>query len=668
MATVYEAVAEGAAGFERRVAIKRILPQHAGDEEYRRRFLDEARIASHLHHGGIVQVLDFGLAGESEFIVYELVDGIDAGRAARRGRERGRGMPVGVALHLLGELAEALDHAHHAVDARGRPLRVVHRDVSPGNVLLSWAGDVKLSDFGVAWAAHARSHRTETGLVHGKLDYMAPEQAAALPVDGAADVYALGRTVAALLVGEEALARPGSRWWEAAGEAAGLVDVLREAGQPEPVVALVAACTRPEPASRPTARRVAEEAHRLARALHLEDGGGDPGEGSPDLAGRAGLRRWLAPLRRSSVAASAFDEGLGLVLERLAGGGDDDPDPSTPPGTPPAPAVGLGTTGRWRPGLADPSRSAPGSRFAVTRTAAAPPATLPPNAPGPSDPGPGAEAKDEPPGMTPGSIPAVPDGRGGRRLWAGLAAAVCLGGLGAIGLGRVLEEPATERAQGAAAAVDGKTSGGEARGRPGEGRRRTANGRGPSVEAVPRREADGSADRAAAAASNDPEGDPGIPASSPRRRGRPPDTAAGGPQTRRRPRPLDETAPRWASPTPSDGPRRRPLPRSRGAIGGGDGEVPGTGSGRRGTADEEPPRAADPTPALRRAWLRVGGETLARARVEVDGRFQGHAPLELELPVGPHRVVVSRGSTRLLEETVVLRASHRRVAPARLVR
>src|SRR5687767_5106636 len=243
MAHVYEAVAQGERGFERRVAIKRVLPEHSADVSMRRMFLDEARIASRLHHGNVVQVIDYGTVDGDDLIVMEYVDGLDAMRAVTLSLDRGEPMPAALALHVVAEVAHALDHAHRLTGDDGAPLAVVHRDVSPHNVLLSWDGAVKLSDFGIAVFATRREEKTATGVVKGKLGYMAPEQAAGQRVTGAADVWSLGATLHALLVG----APPAS-----GGAAGGAI--------PPEVRALLDACTARGPAARPSADEVARRA------------------------------------------------------------------------------------------------------------------------------------------------------------------------------------------------------------------------------------------------------------------------------------------------------------------------------------------------------------------------------------------------------------------------
>lgn len=206
MAEVFEAEALGEAGFVRRVAIKRMLGTANEDPSFARMFLDEARIASRLHHANIVSVLDYGVVDGAPFQVLELVDGVD-GRALIR-RSAGVNVPVDVALYLVTQIGHALSGAHDAVDAAGEALGIVHRDVSPGNVLVSWDGDVKLADFGIAFAKD-KTEKTEAGTTKGTLVYMSPEQVVTGRVDCRADVFSLGCVLHALLTGVSPLADDG---------------------------------------------------------------------------------------------------------------------------------------------------------------------------------------------------------------------------------------------------------------------------------------------------------------------------------------------------------------------------------------------------------------------------------------------------------------------------
>ena len=261
MAEVWEAVAHGEAGFRRRVAIKRVALEHAGDERLAGLFVDEARVSSALHHPGVVAVVDFGVDGGVAFQVMELVEGVDAGRLGE--------VSLPLALAITARVGRALHAAHTAVDELGAPLNVVHRDVSPQNVLLSRRGEVKLSDFGIARWKH-RTERTLAGASRGKPSYMAPEQATKGDVDARADVFSLGCTLHALCTGRSPLADENALVDLLAGVP---LPVSREL--PEPVRALIArAVERDRHARFPTAVAFAEACEvtgeRLAPGFGVE--------------------------------------------------------------------------------------------------------------------------------------------------------------------------------------------------------------------------------------------------------------------------------------------------------------------------------------------------------------------------------------------------------------
>lgn len=201
MAEVYLAHRQGAHGFQKRVALKRILPQYARDPEFVSMFINEAKLMASMNHPGIVSVFDFGEADGELFLVMELVEGTNLGRLLREARLRGQRVPLELALFVAREVAFALDYAHRLSGPDGLPLNCVHRDVSPGNVLVDRRGHVRLTDFGIAVSRH-RHIRTETGHVRGKLGYMSPEQVVGRRVDARSDVFTLGVLVAEMLIGK----------------------------------------------------------------------------------------------------------------------------------------------------------------------------------------------------------------------------------------------------------------------------------------------------------------------------------------------------------------------------------------------------------------------------------------------------------------------------------
>lgn len=203
MAEVFRARMVGAVGFEKLVAIKRILPDFTSDHEFVQRFIDEARLTARLVHPNICQILDFGTMEDRYFIAMEYVEGLDL-MAVLNGVDREKEkIPVDVVLFVICSTLRGLKYAHEATDEGGSPLSIVHRDVSPSNVLLSVNGDVKLSDLGAATAApEVRSARTERHFRLGKVLYMAPEQRRMHAVDARADIYSTGILLAEMLLGE----------------------------------------------------------------------------------------------------------------------------------------------------------------------------------------------------------------------------------------------------------------------------------------------------------------------------------------------------------------------------------------------------------------------------------------------------------------------------------
>jgi Protein kinase domain len=299
MAEVFEAVAPGPDGFERRVAIKRLLDSHAIDPAFGRMFLDEARIASQLHHAHVVAVLDYGVADGHPFQVLEYIDGVDLNGLLELGRAADAPLPVELALAICTDIAHALDYAHRALGADGRPLGIVHRDVSPANILVGWSGDVKLSDFGIAFA-RGRVEETAAGLAKGTLLYMAPEQLMRGELDGRTDVFALGCVLHRLIAGASPLAGETAMADLVAGAPLPLAPTL-----PDDARAIVARATRRARADRyPDAAGMAEAlGQALARRIDT-----DP---------RSRMRAWLAlimPGAAPAPAAGRLDPLLGVDL------------------------------------------------------------------------------------------------------------------------------------------------------------------------------------------------------------------------------------------------------------------------------------------------------------------------------------------------------------------
>jgi serine/threonine protein kinase len=283
MAELFVARASGLEGFEKLVVLKRILPQLATNADFIKMFLDEARIAALLHHPNIAQVYDFGRAGESYFFTMEYVPGKDLREILRAAKRRG-GIPLEHALGIILGVAAGLHYAHERVGIDGEPLGIVHRDVSPANVLVTRDGGVKLVDFGVA---KARSRQTETraGTLKGKIAYMSPEQCKGEEVDRRSDVFALGILLYELST--------GTRLFKGDNEFAILREIAtqdvpppssRTADYPPELEAIVLRALKREPAERyPTAEELQVELEAFVTRHRL-------------VVSPVGLRRFLAEL------------------------------------------------------------------------------------------------------------------------------------------------------------------------------------------------------------------------------------------------------------------------------------------------------------------------------------------------------------------------------------
>src|SRR5690349_17063076 len=209
MAELFLGTAPGEHGFQRKVVIKRLLPHLAREPVYTAMFIDEAKLTARLAHPKIAQTYELGRVGNELFIAMEFVDGVDVLAMLRELAWQRRRMPVELASWVAHEVLDALDFAHNMRDEHGSSLGIVHRDISPSNVLLSRRGDVKLVDFGIARATGpGRHHRTKSGTLKGKYGYMSPEQVIEQPVDARSDLFSVGVVLAEMLCGRRLFAAP----------------------------------------------------------------------------------------------------------------------------------------------------------------------------------------------------------------------------------------------------------------------------------------------------------------------------------------------------------------------------------------------------------------------------------------------------------------------------
>lgn len=202
MATVFRAKLLGIEGFEKEFAVKKILPHWSHNREFVDMLIDEAKVLVHLHHNNIVQVFELGKEGESYFIAMEFVDGFDLRKILNHMKKSGQRLPLDLVLYIMKQICLGLDFAHTRKGRDQKPLNIIHRDISPQNILISLEGEVKITDFGIARVV-GKSSQTATGVLKGKFSYMSPEQALGKDIDQRTDLFALGVVFYEMVFGEK---------------------------------------------------------------------------------------------------------------------------------------------------------------------------------------------------------------------------------------------------------------------------------------------------------------------------------------------------------------------------------------------------------------------------------------------------------------------------------
>jgi serine/threonine-protein kinase len=291
MAEIFLAVQHGAEGFEKTVVLKRILTQYSADPQFRNMLLDEAHISMSLQHGNIVQVLDLGVAAGRYFLALELVDGWDLEKILQRAYAVKMVFPTALGLYVVSQVCRALAYAH-GKSREGKPLGIVHRDISPNNVLVSGEGEVKLADFGIAKAQRKRE-QTAAGVIKGKVAYMSPEQAQGAIIDRRSDIFSVGSMLYRMMTDRlpfeanndlESLLRVQKAEFTPPQEA--------KPGLTESVAAIIRRAMRLHPAERyQTAEEMLVEVERVLRTEFHS-------------AGQTELKSWLEQLERRDHAPS----------------------------------------------------------------------------------------------------------------------------------------------------------------------------------------------------------------------------------------------------------------------------------------------------------------------------------------------------------------------------
>lgn len=355
MATVYLARLSGVAGFQRLVAIKRLHPHLAKEPEFVEMFLDEARLAARIHHPNVVSIQEIGESEEGYYLVMDYVDGDTLAHLLARSAQTKKEIPWGVTIRILLDTLTGLHAAHELTDDLSRPLAIVHRDVSPQNILVGADGIARLTDFGVARAA-SRLSTTRSGQLKGKVAYMAPEQARGEPIDRRADIFSCG------IVLWEALAL--KRLFRADGEAATLNRVLYDSivppskhrsNVPQPLEAIcMRALERDVDARFGTAADFADELERAGRELSCVASAREVAACleavvGPDLARqREAVRAWLARSEPSNSPVRSRPSMPDSVKTRVEGSKSGASVPPTSQGPPPNDAAGDRTRGETK--------------------------------------------------------------------------------------------------------------------------------------------------------------------------------------------------------------------------------------------------------------------------------------------------------------------------------
>jgi serine/threonine-protein kinase len=344
MATVFLARLSGAAGFQRLVAIKRLHPHLAREPEFVEMFLDEARLAARIHHPNVVPIQEVGESDQGYYLVMDYIEGDTLARVLAKASKSGGKVPYGVTIRILLDVLAGLHAAHEMRDDHGAPLEIVHRDVSPQNILVGVDGVARVVDFGVARAA-SRLSTTRSGQLKGKLAYMAPEQARGGVVDRRADLFACG------IVLWESLAT--KRLFKGDGEAETLNRVLYDpiaaptSVRPDVPMALEAVCmkalSRDVDQRYATAQEFGDELEKAARALNSVGSVRDVAECLQEVIGsdlsqqRDAVRAWLARSEPSDSTGPRTGPRSKPVLDstvtRVEGGSRSEPSSASRSGT-----------------------------------------------------------------------------------------------------------------------------------------------------------------------------------------------------------------------------------------------------------------------------------------------------------------------------------------------
>lgn len=304
-------------GVQQPVVVKRVLPQFARDERFRRLFHEEACVAATVSHPNIVRVLDHGQLEQTCYIALERVEGRDLGSLLSVAKATGRLPSAHLAAFVAAKVGEALQFIHEKTSSEGTPLKIIHRDVSPQNILVSFQGDVKLTDFGIAKSI-IRQETTVDGTLRGKLDYMAPEQASLTEVDHRADLFALGCVLYEMLQGTPPFRGDNELETLDRIRSNRITTEVEELPAPEPLRRILERALQPEREA-----RYQQAASMVADLQAFADQ-------QPEPPSATELKQWVTELSSEQTSADTTD-AVDHAVQKLLGHGIEQPDAPCPP-------------------------------------------------------------------------------------------------------------------------------------------------------------------------------------------------------------------------------------------------------------------------------------------------------------------------------------------------
>jgi serine/threonine-protein kinase len=349
MAEVFRAESEGLQGFRKQVAIKRVLPNLSSKKKFISMFLDEARLSAQLSHSNCVQVFDIGVGDSAFFIVMEFVDGGNLKSIIEHIKKTGRDFPVEAAVYICLDICKGLAYAHELTDSSGVPLHIVHRDMSPPNVLITKHGEIKIVDFGLA-KANSQLEKSEPGIIKGKFSYLAPEAAMGQDVDARTDIFAIGIMLWELLAGQR-LFLGDTDFQTVKKVQAAVVPSISQINKkvPKDLETIIGKALAREPAARyQTARDLGLDLTRFLFRFGIPVSNFEIGK---LVQGAMRERQSKKPIQASIIdklIEEALFEFTSLTDDKKGGGGGTKPTPSgRVPAAPAAGAAGFVDVGSW---------------------------------------------------------------------------------------------------------------------------------------------------------------------------------------------------------------------------------------------------------------------------------------------------------------------------------